>query len=286
VTIRVPMTRHTKNGRLPDFLIIGAMRAGTSGLAAYLRSHPQVYMSRRKELHFFDERFQAGVEWYRKQFVDVAPDQLSGEATPIYMYLPEVAPRMHQTVPSAKLVAVLRNPVDRAYSHYWKTRGMGNETLDFEEAIEAEQERLAAGGRVARVSYSYLDRGSYLAQLQNVARYYPEDAIHVLKFEDLRDVTQTTLRSLAAFLGIEGGGFVLPSKTHRNQSISFRFPSLHRAVRPLPRTVKAIERRLNSRPMRYPPIGDKTRARLLEHFAPHNLALERWLGQDFSAWSV
>src|SRR5437879_3262477 len=98
--------------RLPDLLIVGAMKAGTTSLAAWLRAHPQVFMTEEKELHFFDARWARGVDWYHEQFAAAPETVLAGEATPAYMVRPVFIERMASVVPGARLLVMLRNPVD------------------------------------------------------------------------------------------------------------------------------------------------------------------------------
>jgi hypothetical protein len=132
--------------RLPNFVIIGAPRSGTTSLAHSLSQHPEVFVTMQvKELHFFDTNFDRGLDWYRQQFsgADAAAAKAAGEATPTYMYDETAMSRMAETVPDARLIAILRNPVDRAYSHYWMNRSLDREDLLFPVAIETEAERLA-----------------------------------------------------------------------------------------------------------------------------------------------
>src|SRR5688572_19406956 len=106
-------------GRLPDFVVIGSMRAGSTSLARYIGAHPSVYMPPKKELHFFDWNWDRGLDWYRAQFRDATPGAIIGEATPIYIVYREAMERLAKACPEARLLVVLRDPVSRAYSHYW-----------------------------------------------------------------------------------------------------------------------------------------------------------------------
>src|ERR1051326_983405 len=120
----------TEGRRLPTFLIIGAGRSGTTSLARYLGSHPHVFMARAKEMHFFDSDSKTR-EWYRPRFAEARRQTAVGEATPNYLYEPAAIKRMAAIVPEARLIAILRDPVDRAYSHYWQNRSLGKETMTF-----------------------------------------------------------------------------------------------------------------------------------------------------------
>jgi len=176
------VAKPSQSGRLPDFVIVGAMRSGTTSLCRYLSEHPRIFVHPDKELHFFDLNWEKGHEWYESKFAAAPPDQLAGEATPIYMYLADTVERMASLIPRAKLVAVLRNPVDRAYSHYWQSRRRDHEPLSFAEAMEAEGARLATGGEYAHRYHSYLDRGRYLSQLQRLRDRMPDAPLSVVLF--------------------------------------------------------------------------------------------------------
>src|SRR3954468_5620489 len=105
-------------GRLPDFVVAGAAKGGTTSLFYYLKPHPQVWMPEAKELHFFSNHFDRGIDWLRAQFVGAGADDVVGEMTPEYLEHPYAAERMASVIPDAKIVAILRHPVERAYSHY------------------------------------------------------------------------------------------------------------------------------------------------------------------------
>jgi sulfotransferase family protein len=192
----------TLPGRLPDFVIIGAMKAATSSLAAYLDAHTEARCSR--ETHFFCCNYDNGIDWYRDHFTDAGAARLIGEKTPHYLHSPEAINRMAALLPGAKLIALLRDPVDRALSHYWHERRRQREPLPFRDALEAEPERLARGD----MNLGYLQRGRYLPQLEHVVTRYPRDALLVILFEDLRDRPAETFAGVCRFLGIDDG--VLP----------------------------------------------------------------------------
>src|SRR6266480_7948081 len=129
---------------LPDFLILGAQKAGTTALYAYLRQHPEITGPSWKEVSFFDRHYARGEAWYRGNFPNSlrARGKLVGEASPSYLFHPLAPERVAGLVPEAKLIALVRNPVDRAYSHYQHEVALGREPLSFEDAVAAEYERL------------------------------------------------------------------------------------------------------------------------------------------------
>src|SRR5947209_13351977 len=169
---------------LPDFLIIGAQRGGTTSLYHYLRAHPAVHSSAVKDTHFFDKKFHKGVSWYRAHFPTRFEkayarrfrhqDFVTGEASPSYLFHPHAPSRTARLLPHVKLIVLLRNPIDRAFSQYYHALALGHEKLSFEEALEREQERTA--GEYERVlaeahysshafkHLSYLSRGIYVDQ--------------------------------------------------------------------------------------------------------------------------
>src|SRR5436190_6023827 len=193
--------------RLPNFVIIGAPRSGTTSLAHSLSQHPEVFVTMQvKELHFFDTaNFNRGLDWYREQFsgADAAGAKAAGEATPTYMYDDTAMKRIAQTVPDARLVAILRNPVDRAYSHYWMNRSLDREDLLFPVAIEAEAGRLSGTDPRAARRYGYVERGRYLPYLKAVTARFSPNQLHIMITEDLdRDPTRQW-KALCEFLDVD-----------------------------------------------------------------------------------
>jgi hypothetical protein len=246
---RLAMRRSTSRLRpLPDFLIIGGQRCGTTSLYFYLRAHPEVRSALSKEIQFFSRHWSRGEGWYRAHFPMPAPmvrrrqaAPLTFEATPYYLFHPLAAERAAQVVPEAKLLVSLRDPVERAWSHYRHMVRLGLEPLSFEEAIDQEPERLAGEAERIRADpgydpvnhrrYSYLARGRYAEQLQQWLRYFPPDRLIVLRSEALFDDPARCYRRIVSFLGLSAW---LPSS----------FP-IHTRQSPLPRGMPAgVRRRL------------------------------------------
>jgi hypothetical protein len=178
---------------MPSFLVIGAQRAGTSFLYSLLTQHPNVSAALVKEVHFFDLNFQRGTAWYRSHFPALGPTRgrITGEATPYYLFHPLAPQRVAAVLPRVRLVAVLRNPVDRAYSHFQKEHRKGTEILPFERALKAESERVPgereklladpAYRSVAHQRFSYLARGIYVDQIEAWSRCFSPDQLLVLR---------------------------------------------------------------------------------------------------------
>jgi hypothetical protein len=208
-----------KRRPLPDFIIIGAQKSGTSSLFAYLSQHPQLVPSFGKAVHFFDGGRDAGVDvhargesWYRAQF-PIAGRQgaRAFEASPLYMFHPLVPARIHRLLPRVKLIALLRDPTERAISHYFHERRKGREPLQIMRALAAEDERLAPilrsedYGNPAFRSYSYKSRGHYAEQLARYLTCFPREQILVLSSERFFLQPSETLRSVFEFVGVDPG---------------------------------------------------------------------------------
>jgi len=258
---------------LPNFVIIGAMRSGSTSLYKYLQDHPQVFMPR-KEIHFFDRRWDRGLDWYRSRFEGYAGQPAVGEATPTYLAEPEALDRMAATIPDARLVAILRDPVERAYSHYWMEHVRGRDGRTFEEAV-------------ADDTSDYLARGRYLPQLQDVCERFPRERLSVVLLDDLRASPGPTYGEVCGFLGVDGG-FRPPRLGERvNRFVSFRSMRVRGARRRLPKAFRIgrLVGKLNAVEGDYPPMAEATAADLRSRFAGDNAALAAWLGRDLSAWS-
>jgi hypothetical protein len=253
---------------LPDFVIIGAQKCGTTFLYQLLVQHPRVKPAFAKEVHYFDLNFRKGDNWYRSHFPlrmrnirSNSREYIAGESSPYYLFHPHAPRRASAVVPHAKLIALLRDPVDRAYSHYQhqvkRGKGEGRETLTFEEAIEAEERILP--GEVSKMlqdeyyesslhrTRSYLRRGIYIDQLLAWSNFFPKEQMLILKSEDLFDDTTNTLERMLAFLGI-------PYWAPETYSIP------------------------NKR--EYTGVSPLIRQRLSEYYKPHNQRLYEYLGAD------
>jgi hypothetical protein len=209
---------------LPDFIVIGGQRCGTTSFYNQVTRHPCVARAFRKEVHFFDQGYGRGAGWYRSNFPlrlerRIAGHlrggvSLTGEASPYYIFHPHAPRRAALTVPRAKIIALVRNPVDRAHSHYHHERRLGAETLPFPEALEAEAGRLE--GEEERmlqdetyVSYnhqhfSYLARGRYADQLSRWLSVFPRPQMLILSSEDFYSDPASVVSRALEFLGLPG----------------------------------------------------------------------------------
>lgn len=195
-----------------DFLIIGAQKCGTTSLYHYLTQHPQIVSATRKEVHFFDLNYSLGLEWYKTQLGQGdCPDCLYGEASPYYIFHPQVPQRVYQLFPQVKLIVLLRNPVDRAISHYYhEFNRLKAENLSLEEAIACEPERLK--GELEKLDadpnyysynhqhYTYLSRGLYLEQLHRWMKLFPKEQFLILSSEEFWENPDRALTDVFEFL--------------------------------------------------------------------------------------
>ncbi|RDV28138.1 sulfotransferase [Alteromonas aestuariivivens] len=240
-----------------NFVIAGTQKGGTSALDAYLREHPQICMAAKKELHFFDRdawfcHGRPNYARYHSWFSPKPGHMILGESTPIYMYWAPAAKRIQRYNPDMKLLIVLRNPIDRAYSHWNMECARKRESLPFWEAITREKERCAEAQPRQHRIYSYVDRGFYAQQIQHLWRYFPKQQVLVIKNEDLRESPNQTLSLVSDFLGITP-------------------------------QVTAQVKNVHSRPYQSN-ITDREREYLAHLYAPDIHLLEKSLGWDCSDW--
>lgn len=204
---------------LPDFLVIGAMRGGTSSLYRYLAMHPDIVPSLRKEIQYFTRNHGSGEGWYRAHFplsLRMARARTGGlqtfEATPHYLFEPWSPVRAHELLGDVRLVVVVRDPVERAFSHYEHMRRHGLEDLSFADALAAEEERTAVDERRmladpdyfgdSRHRFSYVARGRYAAQIERWLEVFPRHCLHVMESERLYTDPARSLEDLLEFLGL------------------------------------------------------------------------------------
>ena len=300
---------------LPDFFVIGAPKAGTTALHAALTRHPQLYMSPVKEPKFFlcDGRPQPGGgpgdahssrEWiwrsdeYERLFDDAPPGSLRGESTPFYLADLTAHRRIRQAVPEARLIAILRDPVDRAYSNWAHLWADGLETIeDFVAACAEEPHRTAAGWGPF---WRYLETGLYGHQLQHLYSVFPRDQVHVIRYKALVDEPGSTLDEVCRFLGVEEGvvteaparnvgGYVSPSHYTRALRLAFRHGAALGSHFPPQVWRKAslpLQWLIQRTPQHRPELAESDRARLVDHFSEDIDIVEEETGWDLRDWRV
>ena len=253
---------------LPSFIIIGAQRCGTTSLYDYLSNHPQIIPSPVKELFYFDDYYQRPINWYKSFFPtekqkeklerDLVARVITGEASPSYFFHPYAARRIKETLPQVKLILVLRDPIERAYSHYNHIKRLNREPLSFEEAIEKEQERITPDiEKLAkdefykadqRRDYSYLTRGYYAKQLTEWYKYFPKEQLLVVQSEEFYKDTPRVYNEIVEYLGLNS--YTLPVFEAKNA-------------------------------LKYAKMAPETKEKLKAYFAPKNEELYELLGKRF-----
>lgn len=294
---------------LPTFMIIGAARSGTTSLYHYLDEHPQVFMSQPKEPFFFEADYERGLDWYRQAFFGGWRGQPAvGEARTSHLLLPFVIPRIRECFPQCRLVVILRNPVERAFSHWWLRRCVSQENLSFEDALFENLARLEAGNhlegkggeRLWRSHVSpqrdnvslrvYLDCGHYAEQLERYMAIFPPSQIKVFLYEELQKNPHALLGKLYSFIGVDSG---FRPKTIRvfNASPSPAARPLWRVARRLsfveaiPKDLRRLFNRAISAVTPGPSMSKQARTFLVNYYRTHNLKLEEILGRDLTHWS-
>jgi len=214
---------------LPNCIIAGAMRAGTGSLYNYLSEHPDVIRSReRKEVHFFDLHYEYGVNWYRTHFplAFFAKKSVIMEASPYYMIHPQVPKRIKKLIPNTRIVFLVRNPIDRAYSHYQNNLKKRFEDLTFEEAIQKEVQRIEGEEDTLRNDpfyqswafqrFTYLRRGLYIKDILNWNHYFSRTQIEIIQSELLFQKPSEALEKLEDWLCLSHHKY--RDLKHHNQS--------------------------------------------------------------------
>ncbi|MCC3438022.1 MAG: sulfotransferase [Microcoleus sp. PH2017_40_RAT_O_B] len=242
--------------REPDFIIIGSPRCGTTSLYKYITSHPQILPAANKEICFFSEHFNKGLAWYQAHFpppID-AHHFLTGEATPTYLTHPLAASRLHGCLPKVKLIVILRNPVDRALSHYQMLVRRGTESRTFEKAIDAELQLLADATETSLADKSYwkdchyIYKSLYVCSLKQWMNLFPREQFLILQSEEFYANPAATLSQVFNFLD-------LPDYQLRDY------------------------KQYNGG--NYQPANDVVCQRLHEYFQPHNRELGEYVQRDF-----
>ena len=243
--------------RTVDFLICGAQKCGTTALDFYLRQHPLLCFPSKKELHYFDDdaAFAGGTPDYGTYHAWFAPEarhRLLGETTPIYLYKPEVMPRIHAYNPHMRLIAVLRDPVHRAYSHWNMFRARGESQIDFRDALERELAIMAEPTKDEASGYTCIRRGLYAAQLTRLWQHFPRAQTLILRHERLLAEPEAVLACVCDFLGVPRLKGITPRQVH-----AYPYPA---------------------------PMADADRQLLLACFREDTEQLQQLLDWDCSTW--
>lgn len=276
---------------LPNLVIIGAMKCGTTSLHYYLGLHPEISMSKQKELNFFIERkgWQKGLDWYQSQFS--GHTKIRGEASPNYTcftQFPGVPERMHSIIPEAKLIYLVRDPVERMIAHYIHQYSHGSESRNIEEALTDSNSNV------------YLERSLYYSQISRFLDYFDHSQILVLSAEDLRKDTSNSLKNIFKFLEVDINFETPHFKYQRHKSTrKRRKTALGESISNLwlMKNVKKIPQRFRwpieeliyfpvSKPVTRPTINESTRHHLKKHLKQDIEEFRNITRCDFAYWSV
>jgi len=268
--------------KLPDFIICGAQKSGTTSLWYYLSQHPQIFIPEIKEVDYFSDNFSKGLNWYTSFFSQAKQGQIVGEVSPGYMMHSEiVAGRMHQLLPNIKLIFILRNPVDRAYSVFLfniqRGKYVDHHKKTFEEIL------LEPRGK------GYLSNGEYMRQIQQFLKYYNKKNMLFLIFEDFVKNLSREVEKIINFLGLEEFTFLseVKNKTRvlRFNRISPIIGKFTNYLQFIPEPIKVIIRSLIYKAGNYSPLTEELRRQLIEYYKPHNDSLAEFLKRDLSIWN-
>ncbi|TAE93886.1 MAG: sulfotransferase, partial [Oscillatoriales cyanobacterium] len=238
--------------KLPKFIIIGSQRCGTTSLYTYLAEQPQILTPIKKEMDFFSWHFHRGIDWYLAHFPQMPEGEpfVTGEASPSYFDSREAPERLYSAFPEVKLIVLLRNPVDRAISHFYRLKGLNWEGRSLDRAISDEIERLNQNPEyiIGEEPGNYLARGRYIEFIKNWLAFFPREQLLILKSEDLYAGAATTVNQVLAFLEL---------------------PEYQ------------LSEYQNANPGSYQRVNESVLELLSDYFKPYNQELEEYLGRKF-----
>lgn len=271
---------------LPNFLGLGAQRAGSSWLDKQLRSHPDIYLPEKcKEVHFFDRYYNRGVDWYRNFFIHAHNSyKYTGEITPMYLYDASVPKKIYDLIPDCKFLVILRNPVNRAYSQYCRFIQRNGNKYTFHEYLTEKEDAV--------------QRGFYYIQIMRYLDFFPIDNFLFLIFEETMKNPGEALEKIAAFLAIDVNGFDVHLSTRKvNASYKVRFPGIQKMISQM---IKFFEhnnlywimkfarslglKRVGKKYIDFPKLLPDVRIELMKVYEADINSLEKLLKRDFSIW--
>lgn len=286
---------------LPNFLVIGAEKAGTTWIHDRLRHHPDVFMSSVKELHYFNregasaENISNGttkdLEWYASHFQGADEERAIGEATPRYLCDPSAPSRIQRQLPEVKLIACLRYPVDRAYSHYWMAKGKKHTSQDFEEIVDQRDSR-------------FIERGRYGKQLAQYLSFFDRDQLLMLIHEEVFDAPSRSLNTICSFLDVDDTFFqgqswvteeVHPASTERSILLHRAIGAIatwmrhHKGARHVLNLLKRAGiaggiKKMNKKTRDYPEMPTEVRKELDQYYASTVRRVENLVGRRIERW--
>ncbi|MBC8523269.1 sulfotransferase domain-containing protein [PVC group bacterium] len=260
------------------FLMVGSQRCGTTWTAAALSDHPEVYLPEKKQSYFFDRNYDKGIDWFMERFSGVESQHKAvGEIATGYCLI-DAIPRMAKHFPDIKLLMVMRNPVDRAYSNF-QTRQIESNWSSFEDAIESDPD--------------ILERGQYSDQIDELLKHYKPEQVLFLLYDDLYSDDRSFLKTILDFIGVDSS---IESKLIGQRKNAAVFPNLRNILHklgldPVVRVFRKsffgdwLRRSRKKKGSAYLPMNPRTREKLIEHFHPYNDRLETQIQRDLSHWN-
>jgi hypothetical protein len=296
--------------KLPNFLIIGAAKAGTTALHFYLEQHPQIYMSSVKETKFFvfenqpvtyqgpgdreaNQWVVTQLEAYHNQFKAVTQERAIGESSPLYLYHPRAPERIQHYIPDVKLIAILRNPVDRAYSSFLHLVQEQREWItDFAQALQEEDKRIADNWALL---WHYKQAGLYYGQLKRYFDRFSPDQIQIYLYEDLCNSPEVLLQNIFEFLDVDPSFTPNLSQRHnvslipKNRVLNdlLTQPNLLKTIlkRLIPKQIRSpLAQTLKAKNLSKPTLQPQLRQELIGFFRADILQLQNLIQRDLSPW--
>lgn len=270
-----------------DVVIIGAPRSGTSTIARWMGSHPGAYLPQRKEVGYFDLHYDKGREWYDSMFAPGGDDAVRVDATPAYLYLDRALDRLAKDAPHVQLIVILREPVDRVWSHYWYNHGLGIDARTFERVLAREIRDPSNAPRGLPIGYLACSR--YADRLERYMVRFPRDQLLVLFYDDLRSDPRGTWEKLCNHAGLRvtevpDDGHVFEA-AHPPRLPWLQYFMLHLQAGRLPFRIGYKLQKLNSKPQSYPPMPGDLRKRVQAALAGETERLDRLLpGRVPATW--
>jgi hypothetical protein len=278
-------------GNLPNMIIIGAQKCGTTSLHYYLSLHPEISMSKQKELNFFlpKKNWHKGIEWYKSNFIGRA--KIYGEASPGYSFYPVykgVPERMYSIIPEAKLIYLVRDPVERIISHYFHNYVDCNESKTFDEAVAASESNI------------YICLSKYFMQIEQYLKFYPKSNILIVTHENLNKYRRQTLQKVFRFLCVDETiyskkfYFKLHTSKYKRRKTSFglRLSQCYalKLIKLLPFELRGPVEKLLCLPFSYkvkwPELNNQLRKKIIEFIKEDVNHLRKFTGCRFESWSI
>lgn len=252
---------------LPNFLVVGPPKSGTTSLQLYLNRHPDIFC--RGETHYYDENYKKGIKWYEKQFQKWNGEKRVGEKTPDYFYIKKIPEKIKKDIPDIKLIFILRDPIKRAYSHYYHNLRRGVEEKTFEEHINEKS--------------IYVKVSMYSKHIERWKKHFQEKQMYFLKMNELN---QTKLEKIAEFLEVDSN-FDFGELKKYNIGGSPRTKALakisqNKIIKKIPILSEGIKRGINMKRGKYPDMKKETEQKLKDIFKPYNEELKKLAKIDFN----